>query len=113
MILSIPFCWELHEEPYDFFRYTKYGLQAMLERNGFEVIAIKANGGKWAAITQMNLNIWYSAFMKKNGVIRKFFKLLFLHGGFTRLVNNLGLWMDRKWYDELLTLNYVVVARKK
>jgi SAM-dependent methyltransferase len=113
IILSIPFCWELHEEPFDFFRYSKYGLQAMLERNGFEIISIKANGGKWAAIIQMNLNIWYSAFMNKDGIIRKVFKFLFLHAGLTWLLNSLGLWMDKKWYDELLTLNYVVVGRKK
>jgi SAM-dependent methyltransferase len=113
LIISIPFCWELHEEPYDFFRYSKYGLKALLERNGFETIIIKANGGKWAAITQLNLNIWFSAFMNKETMFHKCIKILFLHGGLTWLFNTIGLWMDKKWPDELLTLNYVAVARKK
>jgi SAM-dependent methyltransferase len=112
-ILSGPFVWELHEEPYDFFRFTKYGFKAILERNNFELLELKPTGGKWAAITQMNLNIWYSAFMNGKGLFPKLFKVFFLHFGGTWLVNSLGLWMDRKWFDELLTLNYVVVARKR
>jgi 2-polyprenyl-3-methyl-5-hydroxy-6-metoxy-1,4-benzoquinol methylase len=65
LILSAPFCWELHEEPFDFFRYSKYGLKSMIEKNGFEILELKANGGKWAAIIQMNLNILYSSFKRK------------------------------------------------
>ncbi len=113
LILSIPFCWELHEEPHDYFRYSKYGLISLLEHNGFEVLEIKANGGKWAAIFQLNLNICYSGFLKRQTFLQKVFKILFLHGGLTWLFNSIGLWMDRKWPDELLTLNYVAVARKK
>lgn len=113
LILSGPLLWELHEEPYDFFRFTKYGFQFVLENNGFEVLDLNATGGKWAAVTQINLNIIYSAFMGKRGLIRWVLKILFLHGGLTWLFNTIGLWMDKKWPDELLTLNYVAVARKK
>jgi SAM-dependent methyltransferase len=112
LILSVPFCWELHEEPYDFYRYSKYGLTFMLQKEGFKIVAIKANGGKWAAICQLNLNMIYSTFRKK-GVFRKVTKLLFHHLHFTALINRLVIWMDRKYHDELLTLNYVVVAIKK
>ena len=37
----------------------------MLEKSNFEVLQIKPNGGKWLAITQLNLNILYSSFNKK------------------------------------------------
>lgn len=112
LIISIPFCWELHEEPYDFFRYSKYGLKEMFERNGFEVVYIKANGGKWAAIFQLNINMIYSTFKKKNFFI-KIVKVIFLHLKFTALINFIAIWLDKKWHHELLTLNYVAVARKK
>jgi len=111
LILSAPFTWELHEEPYDFYRYTKYGLKAMLEKNGFEVLSLKANGGKWAAIFQLQLNMIYSGFRKKT-LVRKFIKGFFINLRFTSVLNSFALWLDRKHYDELLTLNYVVVARK-
>lgn len=112
IIVSAPFCWELHEQPYDFYRYSKYGLAAMFEKNGFEVIQIKANGGKWAAIFQMNINMVYSVFSEK-GLFRKILKGFFINLGFTSLLNRLAIWADQKYHDELLTLNYVVVAKKK
>ena len=111
LILSAPFCWELHEEPYDFFRYSKYGLKAMLTNNGFDVIDIRANGGKWAAIIQMNINIIYSTFRKKSFFV-KIMKGVFINLRLTALLNRIALWVDQKYYSDLLTLNYVVVARK-
>ena len=112
LILSAPFSWELHEEPYDFYRYTKYGLQAMLEQNGFQVLFVLPNGGKWAAIAQLNLNIIYSTF-KKRALAAKMLKALFTKLGFTTLMNSIALSLDKKHFDDLLTLNYVVLARKK
>ncbi|RYE44543.1 MAG: class I SAM-dependent methyltransferase [Sphingobacteriales bacterium] len=111
IIISAPFCWELHEQPYDFYRYSKYGLEAMFRKHDFEVLELKSNGGKWAAIFQMNLNIIYSTFAKKT-FLRRIVKVLFLHLGMTRLFNVVGCWMDKKYYDDLLTLNYVIVGKK-
>lgn len=112
LILSAPFTWELHEEPYDYYRYTKYGLQAMLEKQGFQVVQIKPNGGKWAAVFQINLNMIYSSFKKKT-FFRRMLKGLFITLRFTALVNRFALWMDKKFFDSLLTLNYVIVAKKR
>ncbi len=112
LILSVPLCWELHEEPYDFFRFTKYGLKELSDRNNFEVIDVIPSGGKWAAITQMNINMIYSTFTKKNIPV-KLLKGLFLHLRFTALFNRVALWMDRKHFDPVFTLNYVLIAKKR
>jgi SAM-dependent methyltransferase len=45
MILSAPFFWHLHEEPRDFFRYSKYGLEYLLKVAGFELVALKPLSG--------------------------------------------------------------------
>jgi ubiquinone/menaquinone biosynthesis C-methylase UbiE len=37
--------WHLHEEPRDFYRYTKYGLRYLFEKNGFEIVEIKPLSG--------------------------------------------------------------------
>ena len=112
LILSVPFCWELHEEPYDFFRFTKYGLQELCTRNNFEVVEIMSNGGKWAAISQMNLNMIYGTFKNKS-VFTKILKGLFINLGLTSLLNKLAIKFDNKFYDPLLTLNYVLIAKKR
>lgn len=35
-LLSIPFAWEEHEIPYDFARYTSYGIEHVLKQAGFD-----------------------------------------------------------------------------
>jgi SAM-dependent methyltransferase len=44
-ILGVPFFYWIHEEPYDFFRYTKFALAAMAEEAGFEVCYLEETGG--------------------------------------------------------------------
>jgi len=34
LILTLPFVYPEHEIPYDFFRFTRYGIEALLEENG-------------------------------------------------------------------------------
>jgi len=38
LLLTVPFVWDEHEQPYDFARYSSFGLRALLERTGFEII---------------------------------------------------------------------------
>lgn len=52
VILSTPLYFPIHEEPYDFFRYTPYGLQYLFEKAGFEILTLKplATGLRLVAI---------------------------------------------------------------
>lgn len=45
LILNVPFLYHIHEQPYDFFRYTKYALLSMAEKSGLRVILIEEIGG--------------------------------------------------------------------
>lgn len=40
LILTTPLHWQLHEEPRDFYRYTKHGLRYLMTTNGLEPEAI-------------------------------------------------------------------------
>jgi SAM-dependent methyltransferase len=44
LILTVPHLSRLHEEPHDYFRFTKYGIQQLIEVAGFKVIEINAHG---------------------------------------------------------------------
>ena len=44
-IVTCPLFWHIHEEPRDFFRYTKYGLRFLCEEAGFEIIEIRPLSG--------------------------------------------------------------------
>jgi SAM-dependent methyltransferase len=52
MILGAPLFWHLHEEPRDFYRYTKYGLTHLLITAGFEVVQIEPLAGFVVTFTQ-------------------------------------------------------------
>jgi SAM-dependent methyltransferase len=112
LILTVPFAWELHEEPYDFFRYTKHALKQLFEQTGFEIDYIKPNGGKWAAIYQLRNNMMYSSFRKRKTFLNKLKKLFYMELRLTQLRNHFAIWMDKQFYDEGFTLNYIVVAHK-
>lgn len=53
LVLSAPFLWEEHEEPYDFFRFTSFGFRELLMRSGFEVISMKKTSGLLEAVAQV------------------------------------------------------------
>lgn len=45
LILNVPFYYMLHEEPYDYYRYTKYALEYLVVRSGLSVVRLEARGG--------------------------------------------------------------------
>jgi SAM-dependent methyltransferase len=111
VLFTVPFSWELHEEPYDFFRFSKYGLKALFEEQGFEIISIKSNGGKWAAISQLWLNVLFST--RKYKTFRsRIIKWVFIRFRFIVVYNRFSIWLDKRFFDDILTLNYLIIAKK-
>ena len=45
LLLSAPFLYPYHPEPYDYFRYTREGLRILLEEAGFRILEINPMGG--------------------------------------------------------------------
>jgi SAM-dependent methyltransferase len=37
VVLTIPFVWDEHEQPYDYARYSSFGLRALFQRHGFTI----------------------------------------------------------------------------
>jgi hypothetical protein len=46
--LSTPFLARLHEEPHDYFRFTRHGLRELLTKAGFSIARVHATGGLFA-----------------------------------------------------------------
>jgi SAM-dependent methyltransferase len=98
LILSGPMYWPLHEEPYDFFRFTKHGLRFLLEKAGFVEIEIVSNGGKWALCGQVLIHTIQGTRLCRGFTIRS--------------INRIFAWLDNRRPVHSNTMNYVVVARK-
>ena len=111
-IASVPMYWPHHEVPYDFFRFTKFGLQYLLEKNNFEVVEIKPNGNKWSVVGQSLILALYKDENRKGfwTSLKKIFRKLF----FIKVFANIFFaWADKVSNDESDTLNFVFVGKKK
>lgn len=53
LLLQVPFLYRVHEEPHDYFRYTRYGLRALLEQSGLRVVAGEAYGNLVAVLVDL------------------------------------------------------------
>lgn len=53
LLITVPFAWEEHEQPYDFARYTSFGLRHVLENHGFEVESIGKTTGYLETVFQL------------------------------------------------------------
>lgn len=102
LILTAPQTWGLHEEPQDYYRFTKYGLQYLLESAGFQVQSIEARGGVFRMVGQTLLNLYYV----RNQVPR----LTPWLRGFNRVSNTFFAYLDRRWPWDKDTLGYIAWA---
>jgi SAM-dependent methyltransferase len=98
LILSGPMYWPLHEEPYDFFRFTEHGLRVLLTEAGFADIQIKSNGGKWAVCGQV--------------LIHTIDETRFNHRVIIRAINRIFGYLDDRHPVFTNPMNYVVTCRK-
>jgi SAM-dependent methyltransferase len=56
LLLAAPHEWEVHQAPHDYFRYTRYGLEYLLGKAGFEVVEMRAAGGYFRLLARRLLN---------------------------------------------------------
>jgi SAM-dependent methyltransferase len=111
-VLSGPMYWRLHEEPYDFRRYTKYGFRQLVENAGFRLVSMQENGGKWSVVGQALVHALTDDLHKFKGLKAKIFRRLLRYCGGLASISHFFLKLDKQYYDPVDTLNYVVVAQK-
>lgn len=56
LLLIAPHEWEEHQQPHDYFRYTRYGLRLLLDRAGFRVDTLEPVGGFFRLLSRRLLN---------------------------------------------------------
>lgn len=66
LLITVPFVWDEHEQPYDYARYSSFGLKYLLENKGFEIIAhIKSENNIKALFQLINAYLYKITFRKR------------------------------------------------
>lgn len=108
IIISVPLFNQVHEEPYDFYRFTKYGISELLSTNGFKVINIIKKAGFYSFIGHQ-ISIFLNSLFWSIPIIN----LLVLYFLYVIVV------LPSYWLDKFTDKNakfaqgYAVIAQKK
>lgn len=107
LLLTAPQTWCLHQEPHDYFRYTRHGLAVLAREAGFRVESMESHGGVVSVFAQV---VAYSleAVFGRVPVVRLLSRLL------GALVQGVALGIEALLGPRLSqdTLGWTVVARK-
>lgn len=109
MILQVPFMWWVHEAPYDYYRYTRFGLQYLFEKAGFVDVQVYPSTGFWTMWT-LKFNYQTARLVRGASLIRKVVGLILR--GVWAIDQRIAPWIDKHWKGESETAGYFVVAKK-
>lgn len=107
LFLVVPQEWEVHQAPHDYFRYTRHGLEYLLDGSGFRVRKLDAVGGFFWLMARRSVNL-LSFF--QGGLKWPIFLLLTPVFGF--LVPVLFYFCDRLDRRRDFTLGYICEAER-
>lgn len=78
MLITLPFVWEEHERPYDFARYTSFGIKHLLEEHGFEVVRLEKSTNYVETMFQVWINYLVQHVFPQTPKLQLLFILLFV-----------------------------------
>jgi SAM-dependent methyltransferase len=67
LFLTAPLVWELHESPFDFYRFTEHGLEHLLRKAHFEDIEVIARNDCFTTLAQLMHNVSWMIESERDG----------------------------------------------
>ena len=108
LLLTVPFVWDEHEQPYDYARYSSFGLRTLLEKQGFKIVCHTKIGAAASIIFQLTNAYLFKITQGLPSLLRPFFTASVM-----AFFNIMGLLTRRMLPDNPdLFLDHVVLAEK-
>lgn len=108
-VVTVPFVWPMHEVPYDFNRFTIFGISQLFEEIGFEIVEAKKLGTYGEVIIQLISQNSYARLSRLHKVVR-----LVIAAITVLPVNVVGFFLTRIWAkNQDLYFNTILIVRKK
>lgn len=108
-LITVPFAWDEHEEPYDYGRYTSFGIRFLLEKHYFEVIYQEKTGHYFEVMAQLFIHYIRHIVYTRNKYLNVFLNLIFI-APFTLLFSIINIFIPR---INSLFFNNVLLVRKR
>jgi SAM-dependent methyltransferase len=108
IILTLPFIWDEHEQPYDYARYSSFGLNYLIKKQGFEVVNQIKTCNNFTVIIQI-----INCYIYKKLCYKKFFLLKVFGFSFVLFLNFFGILLSVLPKNNDLYLDNFILARKK
>jgi hypothetical protein len=108
LLMSLPFVWDEHEQPYDYARYSSFGMKYLLEKHGFQILEYKKTLQDVRVIFQI-LNAYIYKFTFPSNKILNFLLTVIFISPLNILGEILGKILPQ---NEDLYLDSVILARK-
>ncbi len=115
ILLTVPFSEQLHEEPYDYYRFTKHSIVYLLEKSGWRVVRFYVRGGAWKELGYRLSSFLYSSIGAKPDQSGKFRTSWFMGPPVVlicMIIQISASLLDHVWNSPLSTIGYGVVAEK-
>lgn len=107
-LITVPFVWDEHEQPFDYARYSSFGLKHILDINGFEIVEHrKSNNGIETIFQLINAYIFKVTYSKRISI--NLFFTLFLMSPINIIGKILSLMLP---INNDLFLDNIVLAKK-
>ena len=110
IVITVPFQWWIHEQPHDYFRFTRYGLEYMLTKAGFVHVHTDEVSGFWT-MWFLKLNYQMARLVRGPVAVRWLLQTIFVPIWWIDQI--LAPLLDRVWTSPQETVGYVAVARKE
>ncbi|TCK07127.1 methyltransferase domain-containing protein [Marinobacterium mangrovicola] len=107
--ISVPFQHWVHEAPWDYYRFTRYGLYYLLQKAGYVDVHIQHMSGFWS-MWLMKLNYQTKRLVRGPNFFKLMMRIILVP--FWWLNQNVGPILDRFWFEDRETIGYFVTARK-
>ncbi len=109
-LVTVPQLNELHEEPRDYFRFTKYGLEEIFSNAGFKIILIDQRGGFWSADMQMQIRYVIDLFrLNKIRILRWILQPFILLNGILAILFD---FFDRSHASSKHAIGWLIIVQK-
>ena len=77
-LLTVPFVWDEHSQPYDYARYSSFGLEHILNNNGFKIVHLKKSANDFSIIFQLINAYIVKTLITKNSYLNLLIALLLI-----------------------------------